>query len=130
MTNNQRINQLKQIKNNEMDVIKSQSQSQAQRIQKKILDNMLPETFPLKFPTIRKRKFQQNTRGQQQQNLKNKKLKTQQGQKQSNKKTKGHSTRGPVIKYTDPQSGNQISQTISEQELQSKIKAGEYQQQI
>ena len=117
---------------------KNQSQSQTQRIRKKILDNMLPETFPLKFPTIRKRKFQQNTRGQQQQNLKNKKLKTQQGQKQSNKKTKqkiifqrvGHSTRGPVIKYTDPQSGNQISQTISEQKLQSKIKAGEYQQQI
>ena len=136
MTNNQRMNQLKQIKNNEMDVIKNQTQSQNQRIQKKILDNMLPETFPLKFPTIRKRKFQQNT---QQQNLKNKKLKTQQGQKQSNKKTKqkiifkrvGHSTRGPVIKYTDPQSGNQISpHTISEEDLQSKIKAGEYQQQI
>ena len=144
MTNNQRMDKLKKIKNNEMDVIKSQSQnqSQTQQMQRKILDNMLPETFQLKFSTTRKRKFQQNTPGQKQQ-LKNKKSKTKQGQtqrgqKQSNKKTKqkiifqrvGHSTRGPVIKYTDPQSGNQILHTISEEELQSKMEAGEYQQQI
>ena len=144
MINNKRMDKLKQIKNNEMDVIKPQSQTQ--QIQKKILDNMLPETFqlkfptmlpetfPLKFPTIRKRKFPQNTKGQQQQNLKSKKSKTQQGP--SNKKTKQkiifqrvrQSTRGPVIEYTDPQTGNKTSHTISEEELQLKIEAGEYQQ--
>ena len=77
MTNNQRLIKLKQIKNNEMDVIKSQNQSQTQRIQKKILDNMLPETFQLKFLINRKRKSRQKTQGQK-----------QQGQKQSNKKLK------------------------------------------
>ncbi len=69
MTNNQRFIKLKQIKNNEMDVIKSQTQ----RIQKKIVDNLLPETFQSKyFKSNKKRKSQQK----------------QQGQKQSNKKLK------------------------------------------
>ena len=116
----------------ELVLSKNQSQNQTQQIQRKILDNMLPETFQLKFPTIRKRKFQQN--GQQQQNLKNKKSKTQ--QKQSNKKTKQiiyfrrvrQSTHGPTIEYTDPQTGEIILKTISEEELKLKIEAGGYKQ--
>ena len=62
MINNQRLNKLKQIKENEMDVIKSQTQ----QIQRKILDNMLPETFILKFPINKKQKLQL----QQQQQIK------------------------------------------------------------
>ena len=63
MINNQRLNKLKQIKQNQMDVI----QSQTQRIQKKILDNMLPETFMLKFPINKKQKLQLQQQQLQQQ---------------------------------------------------------------
>jgi hypothetical protein len=105
MINNKKMNQLKQ--NLSQLVVQSKTINQNRQIQRKILDNMLPETFLLKYFNIRKRKFKQ----QQQQ------IQHQKTQKQSSSKKRKSQKRS-----TKQQIQKQIQKEIQQQQQQQQQK--------